>query len=65
MTREWQEAHWLTGGPRLQVRARPDGDVDVRSLVPDEFGRKRWSEAEQCPAAYWRAEGCTCSRGSG
>lgn len=45
----------------LQVRLRADGDVDVRSLAADEFGRRRWTTAERCSAAYWRAEGCTCT----
>lgn len=56
----WRRAHWQTRADAvLQVRLREDGDVDVRYLLPDEFGRERWSEAEKCPAAYWRAEGCT------
>ena len=44
----------------LQARRRVDGDVDVRRLWPDEFGRLRWESAERCPASYWYNEACTC-----
>ena len=51
----WKRATWATRPTLwLTVRERLDGDVDVRTWL-DEVGD--WSEVEQCPAAYWRAEG--------
>lgn len=46
-----------TRGTRVQVRPRPDGDMDYREIITDEFGRERWSGVDVCPVAYWRAEG--------
>ena len=59
----WVFFHWLTDSSGVhQARRRIDGDVDVRRLWPDEFGRRRWERARACPIAYWRNEACTCAQ---